>query len=174
MVRGSIGVYAGTATTVANCVCAGQSDCESVFYTILVVDFVQAEIDASKSDWTCRTGACCGYFGKIRRMGSLHHFCRLDAGGAQNWQDWMLIASHSAMAIEALLYVRFFGFRWGALVIAALWTLLNDTMDYTYDIFPWLPASLMDHLDGVRNFTVGLTLVSILCAWLALRQAKRA
>lgn len=95
-------------------------------------------------------------------------------GGAQNWQDWMLIASHSAMAIEALLYVRFFGFRWGALVIAALWTLLNDTMDYTYDIFPWLPASLMDHLDGVRNFTVGLTLVSILCAWLALRQAKRA
>ncbi len=95
-------------------------------------------------------------------------------GGSPHWQDWMLIASHSAMAIEALIYVRFFGFRWVALLIASLWTLLNDTMDYTYNIFPWLPSALYEHLDGVRNFTFGLTLISILCAWLALRQARRA
>ena len=95
-------------------------------------------------------------------------------GGPVSWQHWMLIASHGAMAVEALFYVRFFGFRWGALLFASAWTLLNDTMDYTYDIFPWLPGALMPYVDGVRNFTIGLTLASILAAWLAMRQAKRA
>ncbi|MCM3171479.1 DUF1405 domain-containing protein [Paenibacillus sp. MER 99-2] len=100
-------------------------------------------------------------------------FAGWSQGNVAAWQDWMLIASHGAMAIEALLYVRFFGFRWVALLIAALWTLLNDTMDYTYDIYPWLPYTLWEHVDLVRNFTVVLTLLSILVSWLALRQAKR-
>ena len=101
-------------------------------------------------------------------------FAGWSQGGAQHWQDWMLIASHSAMAIEALISVRFFGFRWLSLIVAGFWTLLNDTMDYTYDIYPWLPATLYQHVQAVRNFTVTLTIVSILAAWLALKQAKRA
>lgn len=100
-------------------------------------------------------------------------FAGWSQGGAQHWQDWMLIASHSAMAIEALIYVRFFGFRWVALIVAGLWTLLNDTMDYTYDIYPWLPATLYNHVQAVRNFTFTLTLISILLGWLSLKQARR-
>lgn len=95
-------------------------------------------------------------------------------GNTIGWQDWMLVASHTAMAVEALLYVRFFKFGTGILIGAGLWTLLNDMVDYTFEVFPWLPAQLMDDLSSVRTFTITLTLLSVLAGWLALRQAKRA
>ncbi len=62
------------------------------------------------------------------------------AGQAQGdvlvWEHWMLIIGHSAMAIMALLYARFFTFGGMALLAAAAWTFLNDTVDYTYDVYP--------------------------------------
>ena len=69
------------------------------------------------------------------------------AGQAQGdvlaWQDWMLVASHTAMAVEALLFVRLFHYRWTALTGAIAWTLLNDTVDYTYGVFPWRRVNYM-------------------------------
>ncbi|MGG4500163.1 DUF1405 domain-containing protein [Paenibacillus polymyxa] len=94
-------------------------------------------------------------------------------GGPMVWQDWMLIASHTAMAVEALLFVRFFSCKWIALCLAALWTLLNDTMDYTYGIYPYLPRTLTDDVTQVRTFTYMLTLVSIVAAWLAILARNR-
>ncbi|MNH83938.1 hypothetical protein D3C73_363430 [compost metagenome] len=94
-------------------------------------------------------------------------------GNMIGWQDWMLVASHTAMAVEALLYVRLYKFGAGILLGAGLWTLLNDMVDYTYGVFPWLPVQLMDDLTSVRNFTVILTLLSVLAGWLALRQRDR-
>ncbi len=94
-------------------------------------------------------------------------------GGDVAWQDFMLIASHLAMAIEALLYVRFFGFGAISLILAAGWTLLNDTMDYSFEIYPWLPSVLYDYVGGVRIFTFTLTILSFLAGWAALKQAKR-
>jgi uncharacterized membrane protein YpjA len=99
------------------------------------------------------------------------------AGNAQGsplvWQDWMLVISHSAMAIEALLYVRLFKLGETMLIPAAAWTFLNDTVDYTYGVFPWLPVQLMDDIASVQYFTFGLTLFSALLAWLVIRQARR-
>lgn len=94
-------------------------------------------------------------------------------GGDVIWQDFMLIASHLAMAIEALLYVRFFGFGVISLILAAGWTLLNDVMDYTFEIYPYLPYELYDYVGGVRNFTFTLTILSFIAGWAALKQAKR-
>ncbi|REK77229.1 DUF1405 domain-containing protein [Paenibacillus paeoniae] len=98
------------------------------------------------------------------------------AGAAQgdvlNWQHYMLIASHLGMAAEALLYFRFMKARTGALAIGLGWLLLNDTIDYTYGINPWLPAELEDDLDAVRTFTFALSIASFLTAWLALRFRK--
>ncbi|WP_410514831.1 DUF1405 domain-containing protein [Paenibacillus sp. BR2-3] len=91
------------------------------------------------------------------------------AGGYQgnylNWQDWMLIISHSGMAVEALLYARFFSYR-KLLPLAVLWTLLNDTVDYSFGVYPWLPSVLEDDVTGVQFFTLGLTLFSAAAAWL--------
>lgn len=91
------------------------------------------------------------------------------AGQAQGdvliWQDWMLVASHTAMAVEALLFIRLFHYRWTALAGAITWTWLNDTVDYTYGVFPWLPGQLYDQLSAVELFTYLLTLLSGLAAW---------
>nr|WP_280521213.1 DUF1405 domain-containing protein [Paenibacillus mangrovi] len=99
------------------------------------------------------------------------------AGAAQGdhlvWQDWMLVASHLIMAVEALLFVRFFRFGAFMLIPAAAWTFFNDIVDYTFGVYPWLPDELQDHLLGVEYFTIGLTAFSVLLAWLFLRLAKR-
>nr|WP_156130730.1 DUF1405 domain-containing protein [Paenibacillus durus] len=87
-------------------------------------------------------------------------------GGPIVWQDWMLMISHAGMAAEALLYARFFICR-KMIPAALLWTLLNDTVDYSYGVYPWLPRALTDDVPQVRNFTFLLTLFSAAAAWLA-------
>jgi uncharacterized membrane protein YpjA len=81
-------------------------------------------------------------------------------GGELEWQHYMLMASHLGMALEAVLYFRFMKAGAGALAIATGWLLLNDTVDYTYEVFPYLPDELYDDLPAVRNFTYGLSLFS--------------
>ncbi|WP_025692685.1 DUF1405 domain-containing protein [Paenibacillus zanthoxyli] len=87
-------------------------------------------------------------------------------GGPIVWQDWMLMISHAGMAVEALLYARFFICR-KMIPLALLWTLLNDTVDYSYGVYPWLPRVLTDDVPQVRTFTFLLTLVSAAAAWIA-------
>lgn len=89
------------------------------------------------------------------------------AGGYQGdvleWKDWMLVGSHLGMAAEALLYARFFRYR--IMIPAALaWTLLNDTVDYSFGVNPWLPGVLEDDINAVMLFTFALTVVSTLLA----------
>jgi len=81
-------------------------------------------------------------------------------GDPLEWQHWMLMSSHLTMAVEALLYVPFFTFGLTSLIIAGLWTLLNDTMDYSYGIYPYLSYRLDPYITTVRNFTFSLTIVS--------------
>jgi uncharacterized membrane protein YpjA len=79
-----------------------------------------------------------------------------------HWTDWMLMVSHTGMAVEAILYSRFYTYRRDHLVLVGGWTLLNDGVDYILDIHPWLPSSIA-HLDGVIGiFTVVLSLVSLI------------
>lgn len=93
------------------------------------------------------------------------------AGQAQGdvlvWEHWMLMIGHMAMAVVALFYARFFTFGGLALLTAAAWTFLNDTIDYTYEVFPYLPTQLYDDLTYVCIFTFFLTGVSLVSAALA-------
>ncbi|WP_379140463.1 DUF1405 domain-containing protein [Paenibacillus sp. sgz500992] len=97
------------------------------------------------------------------------------AGGYQGdtvgWKDWMLVASHTGMAVEALIYARFFAFR-RMLPLALLWTLANDMVDYSIGIYPWLPSVLEDDVIGVQYFTIGLTLLSAAAAWIFSRRTR--
>ncbi|MFD1178748.1 DUF1405 domain-containing protein [Paenibacillus puldeungensis] len=90
------------------------------------------------------------------------------------WQDWMLVASHLAMAVEALLYVRLYKFGTMMLAAAGAWTFLNDMVDYSFQVYPWLPETLWDDVSQVMVFTVILTGASIAVGWTALKGAKRA
>ena len=93
------------------------------------------------------------------------------AGHAQGhelvWTDWMLMVGHTAMAICALLYARFFRFGPVALTGAALWTFLNDTVDYTFGVYPYLPRELHDDVAEVAVWTICLTALSVLAGWAA-------
>ncbi|WP_042204277.1 DUF1405 domain-containing protein [Paenibacillus camerounensis] len=98
------------------------------------------------------------------------------AGGAQGdvitWKDWMLVVSHTGMAVEALIYARFFSFR-RMLPVALLWTLANDMVDYSAGVYPWLPSVLDDDLTEVQNLTILLTLLSAAAAWAASPRIRR-
>ncbi|MBB6674115.1 DUF1405 domain-containing protein [Cohnella nanjingensis] len=83
------------------------------------------------------------------------------------WEHWMLVASHLSMAVCAVLYARFFHFRAWALAAAAAWTFLNDTVDYGFGVYPYLPNELMDKLVPVAIFTFLLTALSVLIAGLS-------
>ncbi|WP_214629862.1 DUF1405 domain-containing protein [Paenibacillus agaridevorans] len=93
-------------------------------------------------------------------------------GDALNWTHYMLIVSHLAMAVEALLYVRFMKAGTAAFAVALGWLLINDTVDYTLNVNPWLPDELEDDRAAVELFTYGLSLASFAAAWLAGRFRK--
>ncbi|MFC5467744.1 DUF1405 domain-containing protein [Cohnella suwonensis] len=88
-------------------------------------------------------------------------------GDVLQWEHWMLVIGHSAMAVTALLYARFFSFGGYSLAAAAAWTFLNDTVDYSYGVYPYLPSELDDDVDYVAAFTFLLTALSVMSAALA-------
>lgn len=98
------------------------------------------------------------------------------AGGYQgdtvSWKDWMLVVSHTGMAVEALIYARFFAFR-RMLPVALLWTLANDMVDYSAGVYPWLPSVLDDDVNQVQYLTILLTLLSAAAAWIAGPKTRR-
>ncbi|MBD2869682.1 DUF1405 domain-containing protein [Paenibacillus arenilitoris] len=95
-------------------------------------------------------------------------------GAELHWQHYMLMASHLGMAFEALLYYRFMRAGIAALLVGTGWLLLNDTVDYTFGIFPYLADELDDDLPAVRSFTYGLSIFSFAAAWLVWRFRKQA
>ena len=94
-------------------------------------------------------------------------------GDPIHWMEWMLVCSHTAMAIEALLYMRFYRFTVLAVLIGAAWTLMNDLIDYSFGVFPYLPAPLYDDLPHVQLFTSSLSVFGIVCALLGVYAARK-
>ncbi|MDQ0058164.1 DUF1405 domain-containing protein [Paenibacillus harenae] len=94
-------------------------------------------------------------------------------GDQLEWTHYMLIASHLGMAVEALLYFRYMKAGLIALLIGAGWLLLNDTIDYSYSVFPWLADELEDDIPAVRAFTYGLSIFSFVAALLVWRFRKK-
>lgn len=76
---------------------------------------------------------------------------------------WMLIASHFAMAVQAVLYIPFYKFKWIHMLIAAIWTLHNDVIDYVFGQMP-IYRSLSEHYQTIGYFTFWLSIACILLA----------
>lgn len=93
-------------------------------------------------------------------------------GGELDWQSYMLMTSHLAMAVEVLLYIRFMKVFSAVFVIATGWLLLNDTLDYSYGIYPFLPPELHNHVPTVAWFTIALSVGSFLLGFYAWKKSK--
>lgn len=82
---------------------------------------------------------------------------------------WMLVVSHGAMAVQALLYAPFYRFSMRHLMFAAIWTLHNDVIDYVFGQLPRYPA-LDLYVPQIGYFTFWLSVLSLALAyWLGVR-----
>jgi uncharacterized membrane protein YpjA len=94
-------------------------------------------------------------------------------GNTLDWQDWMLMISHTGMAVEALLFAAYYTYRSSAILAVACWTISNDLMDYGVGVYPWLTAKLVERIDLIALFTIGLSIVSIVIALIFARNTRR-
>ena len=76
------------------------------------------------------------------------------------WMGWMLVVSHFAMAIQAILYIPYYRFTWIHIFIAAVWTLHNDVIDYVFDQMP-VYSSLYKYANQIGYFTFWLSIACI-------------
>lgn len=88
----------------------------------------------------------------------------LNVIGYLPWEAYMLIASHLGMAIQGLLYSPYYRFKLRHLVIAAIWTLHNDIIDYVFEMMPRYSV-LMDYMNEIGYFTFWLSIISIFIAY---------
>ena len=88
----------------------------------------------------------------------------LKMAGYLPWQGYMLIASHAGMAIQGLLYSPFYRMKVRHLIIAGIWTLHNDVIDYVYMQYPKY-AELEQFARGIGYFTFWLSVVSLAVAY---------
>ncbi|MGX6442557.1 DUF1405 domain-containing protein [Neobacillus sp. K501] len=85
---------------------------------------------------------------------------------------WMLIFSHFAMAVQGILYSPFYRFKWWHLIIAAVWTLHNDVIDYVFYMMPRYHM-LNDYTAKIGYFTFWLSVLSIAIAYYLVVRHRR-
>ncbi len=84
--------------------------------------------------------------------------------GSIGFVGWMLIVSHFAMALQAVLYIPFYKFTFGHIVIASIWTLHNDVIDYVFGQMP-IYGDLMKYMSEIGYFTFWLSIACIALAY---------
>ncbi|ALC90129.1 hypothetical protein AM500_10265 [Bacillus sp. FJAT-18017] len=85
---------------------------------------------------------------------------------------WMLMLSHLAMAVQGVLYAPFYRIKSWHLVVAALWTLHNDVIDYVFFMLPRYPV-LDRFIPQIGYFTFWLSVASIFITWYLCVRPKR-
>lgn len=88
----------------------------------------------------------------------------LNEVGEIGWQGWMLVGSHFAMAVQAILYSGLYKFDFKHIVLAAIWTLHNDVIDYVFGQMP-IYYDLMKHMQQIGYFTFWLSIACIFLAY---------
>ncbi|WP_391208991.1 DUF1405 domain-containing protein [Psychrobacillus sp. L4] len=83
--------------------------------------------------------------------------------GSIGWMGWMLVVSHFGMALQAILYMPFYKFKWVHILIASIWTVHNDIIDYVFDQMP-IYRSLDVYANQIGYFTFWLSIACILIA----------
>ena len=92
--------------------------------------------------------------------------------GQLDFAGYMLIFSHFAMAVQGILYAPFYRIKLSHLVIAAVWTLHNDVIDYVFFMMP--RYSMLDKFTPqIGYFTFWLSIISIGVAYYLAVRANR-
>ncbi|MCT2537371.1 DUF1405 domain-containing protein [Aquibacillus koreensis] len=84
--------------------------------------------------------------------------------GSLSPTGYMLIASHGAMAIQGLLYAPYYKIKMRHLVVAGIWTLHNDVIDYVFEMMP-IYSTLTTYMNEIGYFTFWLSILSLAIAY---------
>ncbi|MFJ7637001.1 DUF1405 domain-containing protein [Peribacillus sp. NPDC097206] len=79
-------------------------------------------------------------------------------------EGYMLMASHLGMAIQGILYAPFYRIKPWHLIVAGIWTIHNDIIDYVFKMMPSY-RDLFEYMDMIGYFTFWLSILSIFVAW---------
>jgi uncharacterized membrane protein YpjA len=96
----------------------------------------------------------------------------LMVNGYLPWEGYMLMVSHGAMAIQGILYSPYYRVKIWHIIVAAVWTLHNDVIDYVFMHYPVYP-SLALFVKEIGYFTFWLSLASILICVFFTRNTTR-
>ena len=88
--------------------------------------------------------------------------------GSIDWVGWMLVGSHFAMAVQAVLYSKLYKFTGIHIAIAAIWTLHNDVIDYVFGQMP-IYRDVLKYMDEIGYFTFWLSIACIFLAYIVWR-----
>lgn len=77
---------------------------------------------------------------------------------------WMLVASHFLMAVQAVLYLPNYRFTKWHVLVAAIWTLHNDVIDYLFGQMPFYRV-INDYPSQIGYFTFWLSIACIMLAF---------
>ena len=80
------------------------------------------------------------------------------------WEGYMLMASHLGMAIQGMLFAPFYRIKPWHFIVAAIWTIHNEMIDYIFDMMPRY-GDLMQFQDSIGYFTFWLSILSIWVGW---------
>ncbi|GAA0444350.1 DUF1405 domain-containing protein [Lentibacillus halophilus] len=90
--------------------------------------------------------------------------------GSLEWTGYMLMVSHGAMAVQGLLYAPFYAIKWRHIVVAAIWILHNDVIDYVFEQMP-VYESIQMYMNEIGYVTFWLSILSIGVAyWLTIKR----
>lgn len=88
----------------------------------------------------------------------------LIVNGSLDWTGYILIASHGAMAIQGLLYAPYYKIEFKHLVVAGIWILHNDIIDYVFGMMP-IYSDLTLYMNEIGYFTFWLSILTLLVAY---------
>lgn len=80
----------------------------------------------------------------------------------------ILFISHVGMLIEGIVFTRGMKINKKGLIFTTIWLILNDFIDYYFNVYPWLPD--YDRFQEIRLGTFVLT--GLIIVWLFSRRSK--
>ena len=104
-------------------------------------------------------------------MPGVMNLLTLGETGSIGWMGWMLVGSHFMMAVQAVLYIPKYRFGIVHIVIAAIWTLHNDVIDYVFGQMPTYRI-LANYTSQIGYFTFWLSIGCIGLAYFVFRKRE--
>jgi len=131
-----------------------DSPTASLFFVIVLIAFLMGKNWPLIEALAIVTGFKYGIWAVV--MNILVYFVE----GGLSWPGIMLIISHFAMAVQGILYAPFYRIKWWHLIVAAIWTLHNDVIDYVFFMLPRYEM-LNLYTPEIGYFTFWLSILSL-------------